>query len=214
MAVATALADRRIVSNILRELSDMKYKDRRQRSPDDPVEFLEFRPTLVPAILVNRLWADEGTSVLWKRYPHLPALQQMDAGRRQHYADKVEHIFALGPPPTSAELPDYLQGIRWPNLTSLELEIDFIRHGAIFSGMLHAGLEYLELSGRQSGGTSYFSEVTLPSLFVRSRGAMLWLHAYTILTTDPETFPEPPEHTVRTEHLSQRRRATSRQRLL
>lgn len=65
MAAPAALADRQILHTILRHLSDMKYKDRRQYGPDQPVEFLEFRPTLVPAILVNRLWADEGTSILW-----------------------------------------------------------------------------------------------------------------------------------------------------
>lgn len=65
MAMSAALSDRHIVSTILASLSDMKYKDRRQYGPDEPVQFLEFRPTLVPAILVNKLWADEGTSILW-----------------------------------------------------------------------------------------------------------------------------------------------------
>jgi len=64
-AASTVLADRQILSTILLQLSDMKYKDRRQYGPDQPVEFLEFRPTLVPAILVNKQWADEGTSILW-----------------------------------------------------------------------------------------------------------------------------------------------------
>ena len=65
MAASAVLSNSHILSTILSHLSDMKYKDRRQYGPDQPVEFLEFRPTLVPAILVNKLWADEGTSILW-----------------------------------------------------------------------------------------------------------------------------------------------------
>jgi hypothetical protein len=143
----------------------MKYKDRRQRGPDQPVELLEFRPTLVPAILVNKLWADEGTSILWKRYPHLPAFKVMDIERRQNYANKVQQIFSLSPPPGHPEQLDYLDNLEWPNLKSLELEIDFIRHGAKFLDMIHPGLELLELSGVQSGGSAYFAEVVLSSLF-------------------------------------------------
>jgi hypothetical protein len=167
MAAATALANRQIVSIILLQLSNMKYKDRRQRGPDEPVELLEFRPTLIPSILVNRLWADEGTSILWMRYPHLPALRDMAPERKQYYANKVSWIFCLSPPPGHAESLDYLDGLQWPNLKVLEMEIDFNRHGAKFLAMLHSGLEQLELSGFQSGGAAYFKEVTLPSLLVR-----------------------------------------------
>lgn len=65
MATTAALTNRQILATMLLRLSDMKYKDRRQHGPDQPVEFLEFRPTLVPAILVNKTWADVGTSILW-----------------------------------------------------------------------------------------------------------------------------------------------------
>lgn len=142
----------------------MKYKDRRQYGPDQPVEFLEFRPTLVPSILVNRLWADEGTSILWKRYPHLPALQNMRPARRQYYASKIERIFSLGPPPDRTEPLDYLDNLAWPNLKSLELEVDLQRHGAKFSSMMHPRLEHLEISGIQSGGSTFFVEVVFPSM--------------------------------------------------
>ncbi|KAF2876138.1 hypothetical protein BDV95DRAFT_217686 [Massariosphaeria phaeospora] len=165
MAAAEVLANRHLVSTILHHLSDMKYKDRRQQGPDQPVEFLEFRPTLVPCILVNRLWADEATSVLWKRYPHLPALKHMVISRRQYYANKIQQVFALGPPPGDAETLDYLHGLEWPGLKSLELEIDFLRHGADFTRMFHAGLEQLELSGIQSGDADYLTGVVLPSIF-------------------------------------------------
>jgi len=165
-ATAQALASRHIVSNILHHLSDMKYKDRRQYGPDQPVEFLEFRPTLVPSILVNRLWADEGTSVLWKRYPHLPALKTMESARRQYYANKVQTLFSIGPPPDSLESLEYLDHLAWPNLKSLELEVDLQRHGAKYSSMVHAGLEHLEISGFQSGGRAYFVNMVFGSLLV------------------------------------------------
>jgi hypothetical protein len=163
---AAAMMDPQIVSTILRHLSDMKYKDRRQYGPDQPVQFLEFRPTLVPSILVNKLWADEGTAVLWKRYPHLPVLRNMTFERRQYYANKVEHLFVLSPSNGELETLDYLEGLQWPNLKSLELEVDFHQHGDKCLAMLHTGLEYLEISGFQSGGSKYFSEMLLPSLFV------------------------------------------------
>jgi hypothetical protein len=166
MAATIALANRHIVSTTLLHLSNMKYKDRRQQGPDQPVALLEFRPTLVPSILVNRLWADEGTSILWRRYPHLPALREMSPERKQYYANKVSQIFLLGPPPGHAETLEYLDGLQWPNLKVLEMEIDFAHHGAKFLPMLHSGLERVELSGFQSGGAAYFKDVVLPSLLV------------------------------------------------
>ncbi|KAF2112356.1 hypothetical protein BDV96DRAFT_498011, partial [Lophiotrema nucula] len=168
-AASAALADRHILGRILHLLSDMRYKDRRQRGPDQPVELLEFRPTLVPCVLVNKFWADEATSVLWKRYPHLPALKNMTPERRQYYANKVHQIFSLGPPPGHPENMEYLDGLRWPGLKSLEIEIDFSRHGARFLPMLHKELEHLELSGEQGGGPAYFTNVVLPGLFANSK---------------------------------------------
>ncbi|KAF2652548.1 hypothetical protein K491DRAFT_681268 [Lophiostoma macrostomum CBS 122681] len=156
--------NRHVVRLILHHLSAIKYKDRRQRGPDEPVELLEFRPTLVPSILVNRLWADEGSSVLWRRYPHLPALRDMDPERRQYYASKVQQLFTMGPPSRQPESLDFLDGLQWPRLKSLELEIDFIRHGHKFLSMLSPGLEHIELSGLQSCSSAYFAEVVLPSL--------------------------------------------------
>jgi hypothetical protein len=166
MALQTAMTDRHLVSRVLHHLSDMKYKDRRQYGPDQPVEFLEFRPTLVPSILVSRLWADEGTTVLWRRYPHLPALKGMPIERRQYYAAKVQYVYALSPAPGHDDALDYLETLAWPKLKSLELEVDFMRHGASFASMLHAGLEHLDISGFQSGDSQYFSAAVLPALLV------------------------------------------------
>jgi hypothetical protein len=165
MAATQALAERRIVSLILEHLSDMKYKERRQSGPDQPVEFLEFRPTLVPSILVNKLWANEGTSVLWKRYPHLPALREMQVERQLWYANKVERLFVMSPSPDEGDDMTYLEPLEWPNLKYLELEVDWKRHGNSLQRMLHAKLEHLELSAPQSGGSRYITEQLLPNLF-------------------------------------------------
>ncbi|XP_014556724.1 hypothetical protein COCVIDRAFT_26534 [Bipolaris victoriae FI3] len=163
-ATARALADSRILHLILRHLSDMKYKDRRQRGSDQPVELLEFRPTLVPSILVNKLWADEGTSILWRRYPHLQALDDMAPTRRQWYANKVERLFVLGPPDDETNF-DYLRDLNWPNLKTLELEVDWCKHEKGINSMLHAGLQHLEFLGPQSCGSEYIARTILPALF-------------------------------------------------
>jgi hypothetical protein len=102
----------------------------------------------------------------------------MPLERRQYYADKVHHVFSLCPPLGSAETLDYLDGLSWPNLKSLELEVDLQRHGAPFISMLHAGLEHVELSGYQSGGSQYFAKTILPTLFV-STASLLWIYTLT-----------------------------------
>jgi hypothetical protein len=166
MAAAMATADRRIVSIILHHLSDMKYKDRQQPGPDQPVELLEFRPTLLPSILVNKqVWAEEGTSILWKRYPHLPALRVMTPDRRQWYANKVERLFVFGPSPESGDDLAYLDGLEWPRLKILELDVDWKTHGSSIGRMLHPGLEKLEFLGPQSGNSDYIAGTVLPELF-------------------------------------------------
>jgi len=163
-ATARATADRRIVSLLLRHLSDMKYKDRRQRGSDQPVEFLEFRPTLVPSILVNKLWAEEGTSILWRRYPHLPALQHMSLDRQQWYTNKIERLFVLGPIEDEADLA-YLEGLEWPNLKTLELEADWKKYEKAISPMLHSGLQHLEFLGPQSSESAHVVAIILPTFF-------------------------------------------------
>lgn len=164
-AAADAMADRRIVSLILHLLSGMKYKERRQRGPDQPVEFLEFRPTLVPSILVNKLWAEEGTSILWKRYPHVPALKGMTLERRQWYANKVEGLYVLGPSLEDNEDLSYLEELVWPRLRNLELEVDWRIHGKSLGSVLHPGIKHLELSGPQSGNAKFVAQVIFPALF-------------------------------------------------
>ncbi|KAG9196654.1 hypothetical protein G6011_01775 [Alternaria panax] len=162
-AAAKITMDRRIVSLVMVHLSNMEYKDRRQQGPDQPVELLEFRPTLVPLTLVNKVWADEGTSILWRRYPHLPAMQDMAFDRRQWYANKVEKLFVLGSTDDGGDLA-YLEGLCWPNLKILELEVDWKRHVRAISAMLHAGLAELELLGPQTGNSHYVAGTVLPAL--------------------------------------------------
>ncbi|OCL10407.1 hypothetical protein AOQ84DRAFT_362444 [Glonium stellatum] len=165
MATQRALEMPAIVSNILHQLSEMKYKVKRQYSPEDPVESVEFRPTLVPSVLVNRLWADEGTCVLWGNYPHIPALASMAPERRQYYANKVRKIFTISPPPGSMSSLEYLADLQWPLLKSLEMEVDFARHGDQIRSMLHPQLEHLEISGYMSEGQEYFKQFLLPTIF-------------------------------------------------
>lgn len=91
----------------------------------------------------------------------------MAPGRRQYYANKVHCIFAMGPSLDDEEALEYLDGLQWPNLKSLELEVDIQEHGLPLMSMLHDGLEHIELSGYQSGGSKYFTEIILGIIFVR-----------------------------------------------
>ncbi|KAF2033905.1 hypothetical protein EK21DRAFT_57767 [Setomelanomma holmii] len=170
MASATALASRHIVYLILHHLSDMKYTDRRQRGPDQPVEFLVFRPTLVPSILVNKLWAEEGTSILWRRYPHLPALKDMQAERQQWYAAKVEQLFILPPVPDNADNLSFLARLEWPRLKILELELDLSKHNSSLRRVLHPNLESLDISGIHAGNTKHFEDAFLPPILANCGG--------------------------------------------
>ncbi|KAF2644345.1 hypothetical protein P280DRAFT_392319 [Massarina eburnea CBS 473.64] len=186
MAAATALSNRHIVATVLHHFSSMKYKDRRQYGPDLPVEFLECRPSLLPAILVNRLWADEGTNILWRQYPHVPALRGVAPDRRQWYANKVESMFAMSPLDSDGEELVYLEALAWPNTKALEFEVDFSRHGQRFKGMLHSGLEHLEISGSQTGGSKHFAETVLPMVAGSCTGLQsIRIGTDTIMEQDP-----------------------------
>ncbi|KAI8936071.1 hypothetical protein NX059_007571 [Plenodomus lindquistii] len=180
MAAARIMADPQIVSLVLHHLSDMKYKDRRQHGPDQPVEFLEFRPTLVPSIRVNKLWAEEGTAILWKRYPHVPALRTMKLARRQWYANRVERLFVSEPASEDEDFA-YLGGLAWPNLRTLELEIDWQAHSSNLAGMLHAKLEQLDLLGKQKANSKHIASDILPALLRPCSGLRC-------ITLGPDTF--------------------------
>lgn len=185
MAAAQALGNRHIVSHVLHHLYESKFKARVQQAPDQPVEFFEFRPRLLPSILVNKLWAEEGTSILWKHFPALAALKSMTYERRQWYANKIESIYSAVRANDHHDL-GFLEGLQWPSLRNLELNIDWRSHGSIFRNMLHVGLENLELSGFQTGDSNYFADTILPSLLVPCRSLKsIHIGSQTIDAKDP-----------------------------
>lgn len=167
MAVSRVLADRALVHQILRALSDMRISVRLQSGPEEPVQFQKFPPTLVPSILVNHLWADEGTSILWANYPFTGALLDMDPDRRQYYADKVQKMYLWGMPAGYPYLrPQEFKDLRWPELRTLELKIDDLAHHlGNLRNMLHAKLEDIEIAGLQTDGGEHFSVHVLPFIF-------------------------------------------------
>ncbi|KAF9692261.1 hypothetical protein EKO04_009774 [Ascochyta lentis] len=164
MAHAEATANRNIVSSILRHLSDISDKHRHQRSLEYPVELLEVRHSLLPAILVNSLWAEAGTSIIWKQTPDISALKRMQPRRRQKYANKIEQVQLSDAADESDEDYEYLKDLEWPKLKSLEVDLDWQLHQHHLRALLHADLEHLIVTGRQSGGSSYVAQVTLPAL--------------------------------------------------
>ncbi|KAF2804293.1 uncharacterized protein BDZ99DRAFT_452187 [Mytilinidion resinicola] len=164
-AAERVLTDPIFVLKILKTLSSMKYKVKRQFAPETPVEWLEFRPTLVPSILVSRLWASEGTSVLWENYPHLLAMADMPLKRKQYYANKIRKVFIMSPLPGSPISLEHLRDLQWPLLESLEMDINFAWHGDQIRSMMGPNLKHLELSGYQSEGAEYFGHFVLPTIF-------------------------------------------------
>lgn len=164
MAQAEATANRSIVSRILHHHTEITERYRHQRSLEHPVELLEVRHSLLPAILVNRLWADLATSVLWKQPPNLSALKCMQRDRRQLYASKVEQLQLSDPQDENDDEYEYLRDLEWPRLKSLELNLDWQLYQHNLRELLHADLQSLTITGLQSGGSSYVAQVTLPAL--------------------------------------------------
>ncbi|KAJ4309342.1 hypothetical protein N0V94_008978 [Neodidymelliopsis sp. IMI 364377] len=164
MALAAATANREIVSLVLHHLADISEKHRHQRSLEHAVELLELRCPLLSSVLVNSLWADAGTSVIWKDSPDVSALRSMQPDRRQLYANKIERLQLSDQSDESEDEFDYLKDLQWPNLKSLGLDLDWQSFQHNLRGMLHPGLENLTVSGSQSGGSAYITQVTLPAL--------------------------------------------------
>ncbi|KAJ8115283.1 hypothetical protein OPT61_g3037 [Boeremia exigua] len=169
MASAEATANRKIVSLILQNLADTTEKCRHQRSPEYPVELLELRQSLLPVILVNKLWAEVATCIAWRLSPNVSALKWMQHDRRQLYANKVEQLQLSDAQDESGIEFEYIKDLEWPNLKSLELDLDWQLHQHNLRGLLHANLERLIVTGMQSGGSTYVAHVTLPALFAPCR---------------------------------------------
>lgn len=164
MASAEATADRKLVSLILHHFADTTDRYRHQRSLEHPTELLEVRHSLLPAILVNHLWADVATSIVWKQNPNLSAFKWMQHDRRQLYASKIEQLQLSDQQDENDNEYDYLRDLTWPNLKRLELDLDWQSHQHNLRGLLHADLESLTVAGLQSGGSSYVAQVILPAL--------------------------------------------------
>lgn len=165
MAQAEATANLNIVSLISHHLANSSHKYRGQRSLECPVELLEVRHSLLPAILVNRLWADAGTSILWKQNPNLSALKWMQHDRQQLYASKIQQLQLSDPHDENDDEYEFLKDLEWPGLKSLDVDLDWQSHQHHLRGLLHANLESLTVTGTQSGGSAYVMQVTLPAFF-------------------------------------------------
>jgi hypothetical protein len=75
---------------------------------------------ILPAILVNRVWAARGTNLLW-REPFTPALAQIHPQRRQLYADKVQSIGLYLYRQDHVECPAAFANLSFPQLRRLEI---------------------------------------------------------------------------------------------
>lgn len=135
--------------------------------PNEPVQLYVCHPTLLPSILVNRLWAEAGTSILWKRYPQLSALESMHPARKQFYANKVQKAYLFGPDHYDLT---YLNHLSWPNLKSLELEVNWDTHKDSLKRMLHRGLEHVEFNPTNCAFISHSSikQIIKPCTNIRS----------------------------------------------
>lgn len=116
-------------------------------------------------MLINRLWADVAMSFLWRQTPNLSAIKCMRRDRRQLYANKVEQLQLSDAQDENDEDYEYLRGLEWPRLKSLELNLDWQLYQHNLRELLHADLQSLTITGPQSGGSSYVAQVTLPALF-------------------------------------------------
>ncbi|KAF3005969.1 hypothetical protein E8E13_010308 [Curvularia kusanoi] len=186
MSHAEATANRKIVSRILHHLADIRDKQRHQRSPEYPVELLETQHSLLPAVLVNSVWADAATCIIWKQNPNISAFKWMQRDRRQFYANKIEHLQLPSSQDENDDEYEYLRDLTWPNLKSLELDLDWQSYQHNLRGLLHANLESLALTGRQSGGSTYVVQITLPALFGPCQGLKrIQIGPDTFSTQDP-----------------------------
>ena len=85
------------------------------------LEHLKDNKALFAALQVNKLWADEATTLLWREYPQTMDLSSIeDVERLQYYADKISVL--------SIELNDddyeghrKIQNVRFPRLKYLSI---------------------------------------------------------------------------------------------
>ncbi|KAM0798402.1 hypothetical protein BDR22DRAFT_860017 [Usnea florida] len=103
--------------------------------------------TLFAALQVNRLWAEEATTVLWQNYPSISALIQIhDAERLQYYANKVSH-WEIADYEDGPELHRKLQLLRFPRLRQISVRSSYFLDGKKFLRYLQPNLRRLLFVG-------------------------------------------------------------------
>ena len=114
------------------------------------MEQLPDNRTLFAALQVNRLWAEEATTVLWQNYPSISALIQIhDAERLQHYANKVSY-WEIGHYEDGPELHRKLQLLRFPRLRQISVLSSYFLDGTpatdfcSFTSLLILELNYVQ----------------------------------------------------------------------
>ena len=111
------------------------------------MEQLPDNRTLFAALQVNRLWAEEATTVLWQNYPSISALIQIhDAERLQHYANKVSY-WEIGQYEDGPELHRKLQLLRFPRLRQISVLSSYFLDGKKLLGYLQPNLRRLLFVG-------------------------------------------------------------------
>lgn len=130
------------------------------------MEHLPDNRTLVAALQVSKLWAEEATTVLWQDYPPISALIQIeDAERLQYYANKVSY-WNIAPDEDGPELYRKLQLLRFPRLRQLSVQSSYYPTSKACGQLSRhlPKLEELTLYLMESAGETIFDVCSLPSL--------------------------------------------------
>lgn len=76
---------------------------------------------LFAAVQVNKLWADEATTILWRDDPPIQTIGRIgDVEKLQYYANKIRHLWGHTPPATWTDS----HRLQYPRLSYLSTHID------------------------------------------------------------------------------------------
>ncbi|KAF2754634.1 hypothetical protein EJ05DRAFT_504160 [Pseudovirgaria hyperparasitica] len=124
-AVDQALGQRVILSNILLQLTGLELVLLKPAKANK--DMIRGSPSLLPCLLVNKLWADEATRLLWSHRAKLESLLKIDVTRRQYYASNVRSIEALSSTGIQSHQDtvslDSLNSLDWPCLKEFTMHI-------------------------------------------------------------------------------------------
>ncbi|OCL10181.1 hypothetical protein AOQ84DRAFT_375161 [Glonium stellatum] len=129
MATQQALCLPEIVSNILRQVwENTQYCKFEWGVPVEYNCYFERNGSLMSCILVNKLWAAEGTNIIWGEKEDDECFTSVDGPRLQYYANKIREIRIrhnkISQPVSSlASIP--LSHLHFPRLSSLTLKTPF-----------------------------------------------------------------------------------------